>query len=300
MKLHWRTASSAPCEMERFVDAAVNDDTVYIKPGVSQTLFSFNLTTEKWSQLPNCPTEYCSIAVVNNFLTTIGGDLNESNTNCLFSLIEEGDNIRWEEIFPPMPTKRSNTRAVCEETQLIVGGGIDSTSRTIEVMNTITYQWSRIADIPNMFLDSLVICGEYLYSIDEDGELFKCLIRELIQSTHSEGNRIWSEVECTGSLWDSTFISMHGQLLSIGGDDPNDEPSSAVRMFSPTTKKWEDIGNMEIPRSRCLASVHSASNILIVMGGYTDSRQTSCATCTSEVEIAAAIVLTDSDHDTVH
>ena len=75
----------------------------------------------------------------------------ESFTNQLFSLTGEGSNRRWTEEFPPMPTRRYATMALCTRTALIVAGGMNqqcSKLKTIEVMNFETRQWSVAADLP--------------------------------------------------------------------------------------------------------------------------------------------------------
>ena len=92
----------------------------------------------------------CSIAVINNSLTTIGGEVKHTVTNKLFSFTD-GDES-WTEKFPPMPTKRRDTAALCTETSLIVAGGVGETGGllTVKVMNTNTLlQWSSAADLPH-------------------------------------------------------------------------------------------------------------------------------------------------------
>ena len=68
-------------------------------------------------------------------LSAFGG---YSCTNKLYSLVNKGDIGMWAEVFPPMPTKRRGTVAVCTGTHLIVAGG-EGEDRvhltTIEVMN---------------------------------------------------------------------------------------------------------------------------------------------------------------------
>ena len=81
--------------------------------------------------LPRCPYGLCSLAVINDQLTTIGG----SRTNKLFSL-QKG---QWKEVFPPMPTKRYGTTAVTTKEHLIVAGGSTAEKVTTEeVMDTKT------------------------------------------------------------------------------------------------------------------------------------------------------------------
>ena len=88
-----------------------------------------------WSTLPQSPHSNCSQAVVSGLLTAIGGRL---GINQLFSLTGEG---KWVERFPPMPTKRYGTAAVCSGKSLVVAGGSEGYGKPlhiVEVMDTET------------------------------------------------------------------------------------------------------------------------------------------------------------------
>ena len=62
-------------------------------------------------------------AVINGFLTSVGGRTDFDYTNTLLSLTGEGERKQWSEIFPPMPTPRSHVACVSTERTLIVAGG---------------------------------------------------------------------------------------------------------------------------------------------------------------------------------
>ena len=159
-----------------------------------------------WSQLPSHLNEMCSISVINNSLTTIGGRVKHTVTNKLFSFTDGDDS--WTEIFPPMPTERWFTTALCTETSLIVARGKRETDlSTVEVMNTDTLQWSPAVDLPHpisLWHDgSLTLCGEQLF-ITEFTKLYQCELTSLIQSCPSSSstsshtshvaNTVWKEV----------------------------------------------------------------------------------------------------------
>lgn len=126
--MNWRSIECArgPCKMRGNVNAVVKGSKVYIKlhdsSPDSHVMCIYDSSSKTWEQL-YCQTEHCSIAVVDNKLTTIGGKENNKETNCLYSLIEDVSNgKRWEVIFPAMKTCRSNTRSVCTGTHLLVAG----------------------------------------------------------------------------------------------------------------------------------------------------------------------------------
>ena len=225
----------------------------------------------------------CCIAVVNNSLTTIGGRVKHTVTNKLFSFTDGDDS--WTEKFPPMPTKRWHTTALCTGTSLIVAGGIGETGdlSTVEVMNTDTLQWSSAADLPHpisLWRDgSLTLCGEQLF-ITEFTKLYQCELTSLIQSCPSSSSTsshtshvastVWKEVGELPVLG-ATCVSLNGHLLAIGGQGKSTSVSptsrqTAVRMYDPATNSWTIISHMSIPRSDCFAVVLPV-NQLVVVGG---------------------------------
>ena len=266
--------------MSRATDVAVGDGVVYFRQGHTQHLFMYDSTSDTWSRLPDSPTAYCSIAVVKNLLTTIGGRLaNGECTAQLFSIIGKDKSKRWVEIFPPMLFQQSSTIAVSIETHLIVAGRYWLT--TVEVMSTESYQWSIISALPQWYLDSLVVCNKYTYSVHDYRGMFRCKTSSLIGPTSLEEQTDWSELKHTGVLQSSTFVVFLNQLLSIGGRDSNHKPTTAIKMYSLTTNTWEVIGHMKIPRWSCFASV-LPKNTLMIVGGYTASSRDSV---TSNVEM---------------
>ena len=64
-------------------------------------------------------------------------------------------------------------------------------------------------------------------------------------------------------------MSIHGQLLLIGGEGSDEKPTTAVHMYNPTTDSWEVISHMGTPRLQCIAAV-LPNNQLIVAGGQID------------------------------
>ena len=221
----------------------------------------------------------CSLAVINNSLTTIGGKVEHTVTNKLFSFTD-GDES-WTEMFPPMPTKRCHTAALCTEKSLIVAGGIGETGDLlrVEVMNTNTLQWSSAAGLPPLFslVGSLTLCGDQLF-IANDTDLYQCELTSLIQSclsttstsshTAHAANTVWKEV---GDLpaFNATCVSLNGRLLAIGGRGRSVSRlprQTAIRMYDPATNSWTIISHMSMRRSRCFAAV-LPDNQLVVVGG---------------------------------
>ena len=114
--LQWRKCGRAPREMAS-TSPVVDGNMAYFNNSNSNDVYSYDSEKQKWSSLPHIPHGICSLAVVSCLLTAIGGVLGRNATNQLLSLTGEG---KWVERFPPMPTKRYGTAAVCSGKSLVV------------------------------------------------------------------------------------------------------------------------------------------------------------------------------------
>ena len=318
IKLRWREVkkSHTPRKLYKRPDAVVNGDTIYLRAAATQNVYAYNSTDESWFSLPDTITELCSLAVINNLLTTIGGwnvarQLSSRNvTNQLFSLTGEGISRKWRNVFPSMPTKRSSTAAVTFSGQaLIVVGGVDQKYKelkTVEVMDIATQQWFTAADLPDpLYNTSITICNDHVYLLGgwnafrsaPTTSVLICLLNDLLYSCQpksleetlaqscEESSTVWkkiADIEVTLS----TCVTLSGRLLAIGGCESKENPvTSDVRMYQPISNTWEVIGRMNISRRQCFAVVLS-NNALMVVGGLTGNTADSE---TNSLEIASIV-----------
>ena len=290
-KLRWREGKRAPCGMYRNYDTVVDGNTVYVVKSSTVNIYSYDVISDSWSQLPDCVHENCSMTVINGCLTTVGGGSYPNYSNELFSLIGKGSGRRWTQQFPPMPTKRRLTTSLCTGTALIVAGGRGEGAgnlSTVEVMDTETRQWSTAADLPQpMYYASATVCGDQLYMLGgvESGHYVKsvytCLVSALLQScipSPLEAKFQRTSLEDKAGVWrkvadlpvtQSSCESFHGRLLAVGGNESG-KTTTAVFMYNSTTNSWEIISHMIADRCRCFTAV-LPNNQLMVVGGYTDS-----------------------------
>ena len=293
-KLRWREGEKAPCDMFRYSDTVIHNDTVYCRYDAHCKVYAYHISSSSWSPTPDAPCRGFALTVIDGLLTTVGGyGGNFKNTNKLLSLTGEGSGRRWTEKFPPMPTKRFGVSALCTGTTLIIAGGRggykDNALKTVEVLNTETREWHTAADLPQpLTQSSIALCGDLVYllggfdkSIAATSSVYSCSLTSLLSyvGSTSLGERLvdtltWSS---KGSPWNrvadlpvnfSTAVSLHGQLLAIGGRDSKDKPTTAVHMYQPTTNSWKVISHMTSPRSQCLSAV-LPDNQLMVVGGWT-------------------------------
>ena len=206
----------------------------------------------------------------------------------LFSLTGTGEDRKsWTEEFPPMPTKRYGVSALGAEKALIVAGG-EKTSphtviKTVEILFTSTRQWHTSTDLPQpLYSCSMTVCGDHIYLLGGRDENYKWT-NSVYSYPLTELPSLWkwfSRVLSRSSDHDtwtrmadlpvshSTAVSFHGQLIAIGGEGSNYQPTSNVHRYNPSTNSWEVFSYMATPRSRCLAAV-LPDNQLMIIGGFT-------------------------------
>ena len=304
IELTWRGGGRAPCKMYGEV-AAVDGSVAYFRPGdvYSKRVFAYNSTNNEWSELSECPNYGFSLAVINSLLTAIGGKTSsEQVTNSLLTLTDE----KWTEKFPPMPTKRWVTFTLCNGWSLVVTGGVGREGRkkltTVEVMNTETLQWSTASNLPlPLFRSSLTLCGDQVYMLggwDQDGgkskSVFTCSLAALLQSCQPQSRKaqlktsLTSRAEVWHQLADipvtlSTYASLHGRLLAVGGCDSYGKMTTNTHMYNTTTNSWEVVSHMAIPRTQCLVAVLPRNELMVVGGRTSDGM-------TNSVEIATVVL----------
>ena len=173
LRLTWRRSSPAPCRLYRWCDAVVSGSLVYFRQGGKGNLHinhCYNTVSRDWNQLPRCPLGHPTLVIIDGKLTAIGN--NNPISNELVTLQEptgsrDGGRAQWISVYPPMPTKRYLTTALCTETSLIVAGGVGEGNRlltTVEIMERENQIWCTAA---NLLLPltrcSISLCGDRVY-----------------------------------------------------------------------------------------------------------------------------------------
>ena len=284
LTLNWKTCNIAQCKMSRG-SATVCGSIAYFGLDGSSQVYSYNVYKEEWSTLPECPTYNFRLSVLNGLLTTVGGRQNGilshyQVTNKLLSLMEQGQEKKWLEHFPPMPTKRERMAVVCTEKALVVAGGKGewwAKLNTVEVMDTDTLQWSTVSSLPHplydasatVYLDTVYLVGGVSYSTKS---VFTYSLTENRPAWHT-----MSELPVT----DSTCVTLNGQLLAVGGRDADGKYSNSIYSYNTDTNSWGVISHMPTPKSWCQVAVFPGNKLMVVGGeSYTGDD-------TQEVHIAS-------------
>ena len=285
--LRWSESRNMPFPVERGCDAVVKDTIVYFLVAGTSRIYNFSTTDNTCFSLPNCPYSFCSLAIVNDLLTAVGGSQSNgtSNTksfsNKLFSFTDVGV---WTEKFPHMPTKRDSTSALCVGTALIVTGGRDSGGgilKTVEVLNTGTLQWSTAPSLPlPMETISTAVCGGDMYllgGVDKNffgsKVVFTSSVSALVKSCEpkSLGARLVKSVS-PPQVWNrvadlpvtkSTCVSFCGYLLAVGGEDSDYAPTRDIHVYNPMLNSWKVISRMSVARSNCVVASLPGNRLMV-------------------------------------
>ena len=279
--LHWRKCGRAPGTMSK-PSCVVDGNMAYFNNYNSNRVYSYDSEKQMWSSLPQSPHSYCSLAVVSGLLTAIGGGPGKHTTNQLFSLTGEG---KWVERFPPMPTKRYGTAAVCSGKSLVVAGGRGGDYKSlhvVEVTDMETLQWSTASSLPfALVYASATICQDRIYLLgygmsNEPRSALACSMADLLQSCRPQTLGARLETLTLQEVWhrvadlpvhSSSCATLCGQLLAVGGYDDN-SCTTAIHQYNPATNSWEVISHMPTARSDTLVAV-LPGNKLMVVGGNT-------------------------------
>jgi serine/threonine protein kinase len=304
IKLEWMKQSKAPCKLSRTDEAvATTESAVFIRPGGSTDIYSYSITADCWSKFPGAPVSDCGLAVIKRKLTIIGGKKDGHFTSRLLSLVETAGKKEWITIYPSMSTQRSSPIVLHCQGSLVVAGGEGESGylKTVEVLNTDTSVWQRVADLlePLVF-GSATITGTQLYILGGWVEkmvscysILSCSLESLLQSEQSLSDASL-ETEKQASPWNrltdlplkgATCVSVRGRLLAIGGRDMH-KPLSTIHAYNPLSNSWEVLTYMSHPRHQCYATVLDRK--LMVLGGW-KLNDKQVMTETSTVETATVL-----------
>ena len=239
----------------------------YFTPFISTSLYRYEYSTEKWSDLPPCPYHNSGLTIIDSELTTVGGlDDRSHHTNKLLTLRQRN----WVMKYPPMNTACSRPAVVStsDGDYLIVIGGYDGGRRTatVELFQVKNRRWHKLTDLPQPLpVPSATICGDQLNVIGRDGNGYSCSLQALPSSDRlimSPLTLSWKplpRLPVTGS----TAATLCGQLVIIGGLQGRSPVNSIHQLVS---REWVRIGSMASDRHYCLVASPSPDRIIIVGG----------------------------------
>ena len=185
---------------------AINGNIVYFNGYASYRVYQYSDFSQQWSLLPQLLYPNCTLVMVNEKLTCVGGSIPERDhkvVNSLLSIDTAGvfsaPYGAWFQHFPPMCIRRSLPAVACDGRSLIAAGGcgdsITDTLNVVEIMDVNTQQWSTASSMPRPFVcATAAICGERLYVLGgfpkmpdcTVNSVFVCFIPELLKSCQTQ------------------------------------------------------------------------------------------------------------------
>ena len=254
--------------------ATTDNQFSYFTPRSSNSVYSYQWSTEKWEELPPCPYQNSGLVIINGQLTAVGGHDGPRCTNKLFTFRQR----QWIEEYPPMNTARSMTTVVSSSDgeYIIVIGGCDDGgwTATVELFQVSSRRWHQLKDLPRPLpLPSATICGNQLHVIGTDGNGYSCSLQALLSSdrpitSQSIAHLIsWTSLPPLPVTY-STAATLSGQLVIIGDRQYGSEVKTIHQLLDG---RWVEIGSMSCDRVWCLVVSPSPDKMMIVGGFGADS-----------------------------
>ena len=262
----------APREMFRG-SATTDGQFAYFAPAGSTSLYQYEYSTEKWTDLPPCP--YCNsgLAIIDSELTIVGGEDDRYRpTKKLFTLRQR----KWVEKYPPMNTAHGRPAVVgtSDGDYLIVIGGYDGGRwiATVELFQVKNRRWHKLTtDLPQPLPDPLAAkCDDQLNVIGRHGNGYSCSLQALPSSDRPITSPLilWKPLPRLPVTM-STAATLCGQLVIIGGWQDGLSVNSIHQLVDG---EWVMIESMVSGRWDCLVASPSPDRIIIVGGvGAVDS-----------------------------
>ena len=295
--MSWRKGSDAPFS-GKLGSATALGNLVCIRVAGSSEIHVCDTTNQEWFLAPPCPLDACSLVTVNSTLTVVGGRIDASVTNLLYSVhLKSFHAIKrqpWKEQFPPMLTKRMFAMAISSANVLAVAGGWNGHQalRTVEILrlDRDPMHWNRVSSLPSpVYSASACICKGKLYVLGgftQKGPTKAVLSASISSLLDSTKDSVWHRPTSLPT-YRSTCVTFNDHLLSFGGESDNElerkssastdsmndnsRETGAVYEYNTSDGEWYLIS--EMPVSRCQSCVASLSDIneVMVVGGHCGS-----------------------------
>ena len=240
-------------------------------------VMTYNIISQKWSQLPQYTARWFAMTVIHNKLTLVGGidkKINDRVTNVLG--VWDADGRKWTHPYTPMPTPRYCSSAAVYRQWLIVAGGWSGETRTssVELLDITSNQWYRAPSTPIPWScmksaivgDTWYLMGGYNGGRKTD-QVSSVSLSVLISHMNNTSERIWNTISSLG-LFHTTPVCMGESLLAVGGmkSQSREAVSTILRCTPDIDCQWTEVGQLPIPSYDGICTVTSNSRILVAGG----------------------------------
>ena len=246
--------------------SAVIGNRAYFKSRQRAVVYKFEFKSNRWFELPQNPITGFAIVCTARFLTSVGGQSAGEASTKLYSFIDE----EWKEYYPAMPTKRISPVAVYTKPYLIVAGGASDTHLSaVEVLDTISFQWSAVCSLPFPVAQaSAAVYKGFVYIAagnktinKEERAVLRSSLSSLISSKAPV--TVWERIARL-SFSQSTLAAVGDYLLAVGGRASPTVATKDVYVLNQTTNLWDFIGQLPTCRCDALTAVLPENKLLVV------------------------------------
>ena len=270
-----------PNTMGGNIQAVEIEGTVYVGGGNtslsvennSNIVMAYDMQSSQWLSLPPYSARYFSMTVINYKLVLVGG---YCNGECSRELgVWQTNDRQWTQPFPPMPTARIRASSTYYKHWLVVVGGYKDLRSidTVEVWDVITNQWSTGPSTPTPYEMNSVVIENTLYlmggSYKSYYDVYSASMEAIVTAQPSQSSSIWQKLAPLNSKYSCPF-NIRGALLTVGGLNKDNEPTSAIMRYSSETSTWVPAG--ELPQALHDCTCISLADKIYVFGGNTKSR----------------------------
>ena len=171
--------------------ATTDDRFAYFTPHDSNSVYRYQLSTEKWEELPPSPYHNSGLVIIDGELTAVGGQDGSRYTNKLFTL-RQG---QWVEHYPPMNIARFSPAVVSTSNGkyiVVIGGSVSlgHSTATVTLFHVRSSRWYELTNLPqDLPRPSATICDNQLHVIGLDGTGSSCSLQALPSSDHTAKTR---------------------------------------------------------------------------------------------------------------
>ena len=257
--------------------ATTDDKFAYFTPVDSNIVYRYEWNTMKWEPLPPSHCRNSGLVIINNSLTTVGGEYGSHATDKLYTLRQH----QWVEHYPPMNTACFSPAIVSDSDYIFVIAEGDCWTTTVEAFHVKNEIWCELAYQPQALTrPSATICGNQLHLMGINGKGQSCSLQALRSSTPPKVsqpifNIRWKPLPDL-PVKNSTAATLCGQLVMVGGKRDGIPVNSIYQLVGG---RWEEIGSMCSERSECLVVSRTPDKTMIV-GGDERSGNISVEDCT--------------------
>ena len=229
-------------------------------------IYQYQPDEDKWQEHSRCPHRDPGLAIIKELLTIIGGQGRSGKTNKLLSW-RDG---RWEEVFSPMNTARSEPAVITHDRYVIAVGGDGETS--VELFTVSTNTWSTVTSLPQPLLDiTATLSCNILYAMDWHGRTFSISMSHWTKNTSREPPRphpTWQPLPHDAPFQGSTLTTVCGEVMAVGGW----RGGTTGDVYQLRQREWVRIGCMHTARYWPIVAVLRVSgHSMLVVGGRSPS-----------------------------